>query len=109
MKPPKPDLVVLPFTAVIAGTPIHLAFDEALSMLRKAEGTHVRIERSYPGAPHAIGWTIFRRTPRKYLYEKEPLFRFERGARRSRSVRKAYAIHYSLTSDDGMTYSHLHL
>ena len=107
MKPSKPDLVVLPFTAVIAGTSIHLNLELALSMLRKAEGASVRIERSYPGATHAIGWTIFRRTPRKYLYEKEPLFRFERGARRY--IRKAYAIHYSLTSDDGMTYSHLHL
>jgi len=107
MKPSKPDLVVLPFMAVIAGTSIHLTLEQALSMLRKAEGACVRIERSYPGAPHAIGWTIFRRTPRKYVYENEPLFRFERGARRY--IRKAYAIHYSLTSDDGMTYSHLHL
>lgn len=107
MKPSKPDLVVLPFAAVIAGTSIHLAFDEALSMLRKAEGARVGIERSYPGAPHAIGWTIFRRVTSKYLYENEPLFRFERGGRRY--IRKAYAIHYSLTSEDGMTYSHLHL
>jgi len=90
---------------VIAGTSIHLTFDQAMSMVRRKE--NVRIERSYPGAPHAIGWTIFRRTPRKYLYENEPLFRFERGARRY--IRKAYAIHYSLASDDGMTYSHLHL
>ncbi|MBI5963673.1 MAG: hypothetical protein HY863_09385 [Chloroflexi bacterium] len=103
----KPELLVLPFMALIAGTSIHLAFDEVLSMLRKAAGTHVHIELSYPGAPHAIGWTIFRRSPRKYLYENQPLFRFERGARRY--IRKAYAIHYSLTSDDGMTYSHLHL
>ena len=107
MKPSKPDLVVLPFTAVIAGTSIHLTLEQALFMLKRVNGTHVHIERSYPGAPHAIGWTIFRRTPRKYLYEKEPLFRFERGARRY--IRKIYAIHYSLTSDDGMTYSHLHL
>jgi len=107
MKPPKPDLVVLPFTAVIAGTSIHLTLEQALSMLKRVDGVRVRIERSYPGAPHAIGWTIFRRIPRKYLYEKEPLFRFERGARRY--IRKAYAIHYSFTSDDGMTYSHLHL
>ena len=108
MKPSKPDLVVLPFTAVIAGTSIHLTLEQALSMLKRVDGAHVRIERSYPGAPHAIGWTIFRRTPRKYLHENEPLFRFERGARRY--IRKAYAIHYSmLTSDDGMTYSHLNL
>ena len=107
MKPSKPDLVVLPFTAVIAGTSIHLTLEQALSMLKRVDGARVRIERSYPGAPHAIGWTIFRRTPKKYLYENEPLFRFERGARRY--IRKAYAIHYSLLGDDGMTYSHLHL
>jgi len=107
MKPSKPDLVVLPFTAVIAGTSIHLTLEQALSMLKRVDGARVRIERSYPGAPHAIGWTIFHRTPKKYVYENEPLFRFERGARRY--IRKAYAIHYSLTSDDGMTYSHLHL
>ncbi len=101
----KPDLLVLPFMALIVGTSNHLTFDQAMSMLRRKE--NVRIERSYPGAPHAIGWTVFHRTPRKYLYENEPLFRFERGARRY--IRKAYAIHYSLTSDDGMTYSHLHL
>lgn len=106
MKPSKPDLVILPFMAVMRGTTIHLTFDQALKMLR--DGAQVEIERSYPGAPHAIGWTIFRRTPSKYLYENEPLFRFERGARRY--IRKAYAIHYSLASDeDGMTYSHLHL
>ena len=107
MTHPKSELLVLPFTAVIAETSIHLAFDEALSMMKRADGARVRIERSYPGAPHAVGWTIFRRTARKYVYENEPLFRFERGARRY--IRKAYAIHYSLTSDDGMTYSHLHL
>ena len=107
MKPSKPDLVVLPFTAVIAGTSIHLTLEQALSMLKRVDGARVRIERSYPGAPHAIGWTVFHRTPRKYLYENEPLFRFERGARRY--IRKAYAIHYSFTSDDGITYSHLHL
>ena len=102
MKPSKPDLLVLPFTAVIEGTSIHLAFEQVLFMLRKAAGARVRIERSYPGAPHAIGWTIFRRTTRKYLYENEPLFRFERGARKY--IFKAYAIQYSmLTSDDGMT------
>jgi len=70
-------------------------------------GLRVQIERSYPGAPEAIGWTIFRRTPRKFVYENEPLFRFERGARRY--IRKAYAIHYSLLGDDGTTLSHLHL
>ncbi|MCQ3935704.1 MAG: hypothetical protein DPW18_01530 [Chloroflexi bacterium] len=106
MDKPKPDLVILPFTAVIRGTSIHLTFDQAIKMLRN--GTQVQIERSYPGAPNSIGWTIFRRMPTKYLYENEPLFRFERGARAY--IRKAYAIRYSLAGDDdGMTYSHFHL
>ena len=105
MFPSKPDLVILPFKAVLIGSDISLTLEQTLSLLRS--GVHVQIERSQPGAPDAIGWTIFRRTSRMYLYENEPLFRFERGARRY--IRKAYAIHYSLLGDDGMTYSHLHL
>lgn len=107
MIPSKPDLLVLPFTAVIVGTSLHLTLEQTLYMLRRGKRASLQIERSYPGAPYAIGWTIFCRTPRKYLYENEPLFRFEHGARRY--IRKAYAIYYSLTSDDGMTYSHLNL
>ena len=105
MIPTKPDPVILPFKAALIGSDISLTLEQTLSLLRSS--VHVQIERSQPGAPDAIGWTIFRRTPRKYLYENEPLFRFERGARRY--IRKAYAIHYSLLGDDGMTYSHLHL
>lgn len=107
MKPPKPDLLALPFMAIIQGTSIQLTLEQTLKMLRNGKRAWVQIERSYPGSPHAIGWTIFRRTTRKYLYENEPLFRFERGARSY--IRKAYAIHYSLTSEDGMTQSHLQL
>lgn len=106
MLPEKPDLIVLPFKAALKGSDIPLTLEQTLALLRK--GAQIQIERSYPDAPDAIGWTIFRRTTRKYLYENEPLFRFERGARRY--IRKAYAIHYSrLTSEDGMTYSHIHL
>ena len=105
MFPSKPDLVILPFKAALIGSDISLTLEQTLSLLRK--GTQIQIERSQPGALDAIGWTIFRRTPRKFLYENEPLSRFERGARRY--IRKAYAIHYSLLGDDGMTYSHLHL
>ncbi|NUQ86704.1 MAG: hypothetical protein HUU11_18550 [Anaerolineales bacterium] len=107
MNASKPDLVILPFAAVIQGTSIHLTFEQAIEMLRKGNGTQVQIERSHPGASHAIGWTIFRRTVMKYLYENEPLFRFERGAKAY--IRKAYAIRYSLVGDDCLTHSHLHL
>ena len=105
MMPIKPNLVILPFKATLPNVSLPLTLEQTLSLLRS--GVHVQIERSQPGAPDAIGWTIFRRTPRKYLYENEPLFRFERGARRY--IRKAYAIYYSLAGDDGLTQSHLHL
>lgn len=105
----KPDLVILPFKAALVRTGTSLTLEQTLRLLRGPQREFVRIERSHPGATNVIGWTIFHRTSRKYLYESEPLFRFERGARGSRSVRKAYAIHYSLLGDDGMTYSHLHL
>lgn len=107
MMPTKPGLVILPFKAMLNGAGMSLTLEQTLRLLRGPQRELVRIERSHPGATDAIGWKIFRRTPRKYLYENEPLFRFERGARRY--IRKAYAIHYSLASDDGLTYSHLHL
>jgi hypothetical protein len=107
MLPNKPDLAVLPFKATLRATDTSLTLDQTLSLLRSRHRRRVRIERSHPGAADAIGWTIFRRTSRKYLYENAPLFRFERGARAY--IRKAYAIHYSLVGDDGLTHSHLHL
>jgi len=107
MNNPNPELVVLPFTAKIKLTHIQLTFDQVMFLLRKEHRSSIQIERSYPNAEGAIGWTIFHRTPHTYLYENEPLFRFERGARRH--IRKAYAIHYSLVSDDGLTHTHLYL
>lgn len=107
MPNPNPELVVLPFTAKIKLTNVHLTFNELMFLLNKGHRHSIQIERSYPGAPHSNGWTIFRRTPSAYLYENEPLFRFERGARHY--IRQAYAIRYALTNEDGMTYSHLYL
>jgi hypothetical protein len=107
MNNPNPELVVLSFQANLAGTTNFLTFDQALTMLRRRQRTRLHIERSYPGAPHAIGWTIFRWTPRAYLFENQPLFRTERAARRY--IRKAYAIEVALNTGDAMTYSHLHL
>jgi hypothetical protein len=100
-----PELLVLPFTAKIKGTSVHLTFEELMFLLRKGKRSQIQIERSYPGASQAIGWTIFRRTTKTYLYKDEPFFRFERGARRY--IRKAYAIHHSLNGEDCLTHSHL--
>jgi hypothetical protein len=107
MNNPNPELVILPFTAKLKATTVLLTFDQLMFLLRKGRRSQIQIERSYPGSPQAIGWTIFRRTPRKYLYENEPFFRFERGARRY--IRKAYALHYALNRDEGLTHSHLYL
>lgn len=107
MNNPNPELVVLPFTAKIKMTDIQLTFDQVMFLLRKERRSSIQIERSHPNAQEAIGWTIFRRTPHKYLYENEPFFRSEHGARRY--IRKAYALHYSLASNDGHTHSHLYL
>lgn len=105
MFPSKPDLVILPFKAAVIGSGISLTLEQTLSLLRKR--VPVQIARSHPGSDDAIGWTIFRRAPGTYLYENEPLFRFERGARNY--IRKVYAVHYSLAGEDDMTQSHLDL
>ena len=99
-----PELVVLPFQARLAGDPTFLTFTQvqALRLLRAP----LLIERSYPGAPQAIGWTIFRRTPQSYLYEGEMLYASETGARKR--LRQAYAIQYSLVGEsDALTCAHL--
>lgn len=100
-----PELVILPFQACQPGTSICLTLEQALHAWR--QGFPLCVERSYPGAPQAIGWTIFHRTPGKFLYEGEPFFRFEGSARRY--IRQVYAVHYSLAGEDGLTFSHLHL
>lgn len=107
MTNPNPDLVVLPFKATLVGTADILSLEQVIALLNQGQKAQIQIERSYPGAEGAIGWTIFRRGSQKYNYEGEPFFRFERGAWRHHH--KAYAIEYSLDSDDLLTYSHLHL
>ncbi len=104
---PKPDLLVLPFRATLAGRRCYLIFDQLITLLNKGQRRRIHIERSYPGAPEAIGWTVFRRRSQAYCYEGEPLFHLERGA--CRYIRKAYATEYALNSDDLITYCHLNL
>ena len=101
-----PELVVLPFQARLTGDVNFLNLEQVLVL--RAHPKTLRIERSYPGAPHAIGWTIFRRAPQTYLHEGEPLFRFERGARKR--LRQVYAIHYSLVGEhDALTCAHMQM
>ena len=101
-----PELIVLPFQAKEIGRPDYLTLEQVLLHLNHLD--RLQIERSYPGAPHAIGWTIFRRTPQTYLHEGEPLFCFERGARKR--LRQVYAIHYSLVGEhDALTCAHMQM
>lgn len=95
---PSPDLLVLPFKAKLLGTSNYLTFEQLLSLLRGPQRGKVEITRSFPTDRFAIGWTIFLRTTQEYLYENQPLFRFERDARCY--IRKAYAIHYSKLESD---------
>ena len=65
MFPDKPDLIVLPFKAVLKNPDLPPTLDQTLALLRK--GVKIQLERSHPGPSDAIGWTIFRRTTKKYL------------------------------------------
>jgi hypothetical protein len=100
-----PELTILPFQARLPDSPNFLTLDQALLAWRQSRP--LSIERSYPGAPLAIGWTLFHRTPKKFDYRGDPLFRFEGGARRY--LRQVYAIQHSLIDNDSLTYSYLHL
>lgn len=100
-----PELLLLPFQARLPPSPDFLSLEQALQAWRQSRA--LCLERSYPGAPNAVGWTIFRRTRLAFVYEGEPLFRFEGPARRY--LRRVHAIQHSLAGDDGLTLSHLHL
>lgn len=99
-----PELLLLPFQARLPTSPDFLSLEQALQAWRQSRA--LCLERSYPSAPNAVGWTIFRRTRLAFVYEGEPLFRFEGPARRY--LRQVYAIQHSL-DDDCLTLSHLHL
>ena len=107
MNNPNPELVVLPFQAKIMATSNYLDFHQVTFLVNKGYRSRIQIERSYPGAPETIGWTIFHRTTKSYIHKNDPFFRMERGARRH--IRKAYAIFYALNGEDGLTQSHLYL
>jgi hypothetical protein len=103
MLPTKPDLIVLPFKARRVGSDLLLTFDQTLACLQDRE--QLQITRSYPGASEASGWTIFRRTRTAYIYEEEPLFRSEHGARQH--IRVAYARHYACFKETDLPHTEL--
>ena len=90
MSTPNPLRVSLPFKATLRDNGEPLTFEEVQACcLRGHNGRQVRdhkdqvrIERSYPGSPEAIGWTVFFRRPKAYAYEGDPIFRSERQVRR---------------------------
>jgi hypothetical protein len=101
-----PEFVILPFQARLTGDARFLSLAQVRVL--RAHAAALQIERTYPDAPHAIGWTIFRRTPKAYVHEGEPLFHKECNARKY--LRKVYAVHSSLVGEsDALTYAHLEL
>jgi hypothetical protein len=101
----KPDLVLLPFKVSVHDTGQPLTLAQAQAMLASGQAEFVRIERSHPGAPEALGWTFFERTRMAYVHTGDPLFAAEREARRH--LRTAYAVRYEMNADDCLTPIHL--
>ncbi len=101
MGDPNLPRLVLPFQAheVPSGRP--LSFEQTTETLRAGL---VRIQRSFPGAPHAIGWTVFYRQPYAYIHLNEPLFLTEGEARRY--FRRTYQPQMEVL-DDLYIYSHI--
>ena len=91
MFPPnfKPELIMLPFKASIRETGQTLNLAQSKEMIAQGRAGFVRIERSYRGAPEAIGWTMFEITPCAYVHTGDPLFAEERTARQH--MKKTYA------------------
>lgn len=57
----RPTLVPLPFKATSTQTGEPLTLEEVQTLFACGLDNLVHIERSYPGAPDAIGWTLFAR------------------------------------------------
>jgi hypothetical protein len=93
--------LVLPFQAQGVPHGKFLTFDEVTELLPRGM---VRIQRCYPGAPHAIGWTVFYRQPYAFIYLNEPFFPTEGEARRY--FRRTYRPEVE-AFDELYTYSHI--
>jgi len=93
--------LMLPFQAQGVPSGRFLTFDEAAELLPTGR---VRIQRSYPGAPHAIGWTVFYRQPYAYIHLNEPLFLTEGEVRRY--FKRTYQPETE-AFDELYTYSHI--
>jgi len=62
-----------------------------------------QIERTYPGAPDAAGWTLFLRTTAAYVYNGDPLFANEPDA--IQYLRKHYKVKICLNRNDSLPFS----
>ncbi len=101
---PNPDLVVLPFMVVTSRGRV-LTRSQYRARRRSGRPKRMVIERSYPGAPQALGWTVFQRGLRAFEHQGAPLFQSERSARRY--IRRLYAIRHAMNEDGLLTCSHL--
>ena len=67
------------------------------------EPSNGQIERTYPGAPGAAGWTLFLRTAAAYVYHGDPVFANEPEA--IRYLRKRYQVKIRLNRNDSLRFS----
>ena len=83
MFPPtfNPNLLVLPFKAFLHDSGQVLTFSQTTALLAGGKAALVCIERSQPGAPEMIGWTLFEHISQTQLYAGKALFETERAAR----------------------------
>ena len=101
MSEPNFPRLVLPFQAQGVPSGKFLTYDEAIELLPRGM---VRIQRCYPGASRATGWTVFYRQPYAYIHLNEPLFLTEGEARRY--FRRTYRPEVE-AFDELYTYSHI--
>ena len=80
--------------------PVHPELTVLPCAIRAGNG---QIERTYPGAPGAAGWTLFLRTAAAYVYNGDPLFADEPDA--IRYLRKRYKVKIRLNRNDSLPFS----
>jgi hypothetical protein len=60
-------------------------------------------ERSYPGAPGVVGWTLFLHTAAAYAFHGDPVFANEPDA--VRYMQKRYKVKTNLNRNDALAFN----
>ncbi len=85
------------------GKPTPVLTAPEITVLPCLIGKSGKIQRTYPGAPNAAGWTLFVRTATAYVFNGDGIFETERAA--VRHLAQKYHLHLRLNRNESLRLS----